>query len=155
MPSGRVHLRIEMFGLGVCVLGVAYLVWRGAIDRRLGEVFLLSYLFSSLFLSPDLDLRQSSAAKRWGVGRFLWLPYARIFRHRALSHHLFLGPLTRIGYLSAIVLAIAWGIGLLTGHSLHPVTPSWPIIVAVVSGLYLPNQLHSIVDWVWSFRWRR
>jgi uncharacterized metal-binding protein len=35
------------------------------------------------------------------------------------------------------------------------VTPSWPIIVAVVSGLYLPNQLHSIVDWVWSFRWRR
>jgi len=155
MPSGRVHLRIEMFVLGLCTLVVAFLAHEETIDPWLGATFLVSYLISSLLLSPDLDLRRSHAAMRWGWGRIIWIPYARIFRHRALSHHLLLGPLTRIIYLAVIVLAVAYGLEILTGHTLRPALPPWPVLIAVFAGLYLPNQLHSIADRIWSLRRRR
>ncbi len=144
-----------MFVLGLCALVVAFLVHEETIDPWVGAAFLFSYLVSSLLLSPDLDLRQSRAAMRWGWGRVIWIPYARIFRHRSLSHHLLFGPLTRIAYLAVIVFAIAYVVEIITGHTLRPVLPPWPVFVAVCAGLYLPNQLHSIADRIWSFRFRR
>ena len=154
MPSGRTHLRIELVVLGLCAIGVAVLWSRGTITGWMGGAFLSSYLFSTLFLSPDLDLSYSRVARRWGWARFLWWPYAHIFRHRSVSHHLLLGPLTRILYLVVLFIVLLVGIRFLTGRSLHLELPSWPVIVAIVAGLYLPNQIHTIVDWLVS-AWRR
>jgi len=151
MPGARAHLKIEMTLLAASTIGVAILKCEGMIHWRDGAVFLFAYLFSSLFLSPDLDLLQSRASRRWGIGRILWFPYAKIFPHRRLSHHLLFGPLTRILYLGAIVLVISWGIELITGRSLHLFLPVRPILVPVLCGLYLPNQIHIVVDRLWSF----
>jgi len=155
MSSGRTHLKIEMIGLLIGIIAVVVLVVEGRIDAWLGGIFLSAYLFSSLFLSPDLDLHNSRGTKRWGIARALWLPYSWVFRHRAVSHHLLFGPLTRIAYLGGILLLILWGIGSLTGRSLRPALPPWPLFLAALCGLYLPNQIHSVVDRLVSFRWHR
>jgi len=145
VPSGAVHLRIEAFCL-LCWGGVGgYLLARGAIAYPLLAWFVGSYLFSMLFLSPDLDLPQSRAFRRWGIFRWLWIPYTRLFRHRGLSHRPFLGPLSRVLYLTAIVGLFAFALTLI-GIRIPPAVPSWRILVAIGLGLYLPNLTHILAD---------
>jgi len=155
VPSGKTHLKIEVTVWAACVVGSVFLQTKGALSWRTAGSFLSSYLFSSLFLSPDLDLAQSRASRRWGIGRIVWFPYATLCRHRRLSHHLLFGPLTRIGYLGGIVLGLLFGVAFLTGHSVSFSRPSWQIVAAILSGLYLPNQIHTLVDRISSFSRRQ
>lgn len=155
MPSGRVHLRIEMsIFVAVVAFGV-YALQAGLVRALYIGVFLGSYLFSSLFLSPDLDLKGSDSFRRWGIARALWAPYARLFRHRALSHHIVFGPLTRIAYLGGIASLVLIAVLHFTGWRVHFSVPQWPIIAALLCGLYLPNQIHTVADVVWSTFRRR
>jgi uncharacterized metal-binding protein len=154
MPSGRTHLRIEaglLVGWGALA---GLLLAQKRIEPAVVVAFVAAYLFSMVWLSPDLDLARSRAFRRWGVARWLWLPYARLFRHRSVSHHPMFGPLTRLLYLAAI----AVGIGLLyvaaSGRPIRMAAPSIQITVAVLTGLYLPNLTHILTDRVCS-AWRR
>lgn len=150
MPSGKVHLRIEMIVFVASVAFSVYLMQARLVHVVYVGVFLGSYLFSSLFLSPDLDLKRSDPFRRWGIARVLWVPYARLFRHRALSHHIIFGPLTRIAYLGGIVSLVLIAIMHLTGWQVRFSVPQWQVIVALLCGLYLPNQIHTLADAVWS-----
>jgi len=122
MPSGKVHLRIEMVILAGCLALGSYLVKEELIEAVHLTVFFGAYLFSSFFLTPDLDLKQSLAFRRWGIARVLWVPYARLFRHRALSHSILLGPLTRILYLGFILFVITIAAANMAGRcrSIYP-----------------------------------
>ena len=155
MPSARTHLWCEMVILGACILPLSCLLIQGAIGSAEVAAFLGAYLFSSFFLSPDLDLARSRASRRWGIGRVFWLPYSAVFRHRRLSHHLLLGPLTRILYLGGLILIAYTGIALLTGRTVA--WPAWSqaLLVSVFCGLFLPNQVHIVVDHLWSAFTRR
>ena len=155
MPLGKTHLKIELTVWAACAVGSVFLRTKGALSWTTGGSFLSSYLFSSLFLSPDLDLAQRRASRRWGIGRVVWFPYAAMCRHRRLSHHLLFGPLTRILYLGGIVLGLLFGLAFLTGRSVSFSRPSWQVVAAILSGLYLPNQIHILVDWISSFRRRQ
>ena len=141
--------------LGGCILPLSCLLLQDVIGSREVAAFLGAYLFSSLFLSPDLDLARSRASRRWGIGRVFWLPYSTLFRHRRLSHHLLWGPLTRILYLGGLVLIAYTGIALLSGMAVA--RPVWPrsLLISVVCGLYLPNQVHIVLDHLWSALTRR
>ncbi|HDL85159.1 MAG TPA: hydrolase [Candidatus Acetothermia bacterium] len=155
MPSGKVHLRIEMIILVALIAVGCYLSQVRLVSGAYAGVFLGAYLFSSLFLSPDLDLKRSDPFRRWGLARVLWVPYARLFHHRALSHHIILGPLTRIAYLGGIVSLALIAILHLTGWQVRFSVLQWPVIAALLCGLYLPNQIHTIADAVWSALRRR
>ena len=155
MPSGKAHLKIELLVWGVCAVGAVFLNAKGTLSWTAGGSFLFAYLFSSLFLSPDLDLAQSRASRRWGIGRIVWFPYAAMCRHRRISHHLILGPLTRILYLGAIVIGLLYGFAHLAGRSVSFSWPSWRVVSAILVGFFLPNQLHIIVDRISSFARRR
>lgn len=157
MPAGKVHLRIELvlfFALAVCGW---ILIENGVLPLRDVGAFLVAYLFSSLFLSPDLDLWESRATKRWGIGRVLWYPYSKLFRHRRISHHLILGPLTRIAYLGALVVLGGWTWNWIARTSMRPPKMASAVVISIILGLYLPNQIHIVVDRVWSQmrRWKR
>ena len=132
-----------------------YLSQAGLVSGAYVGVFLGAYLFSSLFLSPDLDLKGSDSFRRWGIARVIWVPYARLFRHRALSHHIILGPLTRIAYLGGIVSFVLIAILHFTGWQVRFSVPQWPVIAALLCGLYLPNQIHTVADAIWSSLRRR
>ena len=156
MPSGRAHLRIELGAL-VLITGAGvglnhvyqYVKWGDATAP--GLCFLGAYLFSSLLMSPDMDLVRSRPQSRWGVFRLLWLPYAVCFRHWGISHNLVFGPMTRIVYLALVVCTVLallhYSFGVELGFLEHwredlYSVPLWAIGV----GLFLPNELHILVD---------
>lgn len=141
MAKGRSHLTLE---LGTLPLWIAAGILLGVTHHPL-MVFTLSYLVSSFLLSPDLDLPQSDAAHRWGPLRILWLPYARAFRHRGLSHSIVWGPLTRVGYL-LVLAALIWGISwAIWGVAWRP--PHFGRqLTAAAAGLYAAHLLHVAFD---------
>ncbi|MBN1859312.1 metal-binding protein [Candidatus Bipolaricaulota bacterium] len=154
MPSGRTHLRIE---IGLFVVTAAVVIWLGRIEEvrvDVGASFLGGYLFSSFFLSPDLDLQASRPMRRWGPLRVLWAPYAAAFRHRRLSHHPLLGPTTRLAYLGAWIALIIWITAVALGRPPSISWPVWPIMIAFLMGAYLPNEIHIGADWMVS-AWKR
>lgn len=115
MPSGRTHDRITLWILPF-IVGCCYFITRN------GELTLLcsgGFFFSGLMFGPDLDI-YSIQFKRWGIFRYLWLPYQKLLRHRSFfSHGLIIGTIVRIIYLlvclfvvSALLIAILqlfWG----------------------------------------------
>ena len=154
MPSGRTHLKIEMTVFAGCTVLGLYLVKLNFIAIVHLASFLGSYLFASLFLTPDLDLKQSIAFKRWGIARILWLPYAHLFRHRALSHHILFGPLTRIVYAVLILSLVVSALTHMTSLRIQLHAPGWAVLVSIVAGVYLPNQIHTLADILWSIKRR-
>ncbi|MCX7844855.1 MAG: metal-binding protein, partial [Candidatus Bipolaricaulota bacterium] len=140
MPSHRVHLALELVVLPPC-LGAAY----GLGLREELLPLTLGYLAGSLFLSPDLDLYHSRPARRWRPLRVLWWPYTRVFRHRGLSHHPLLGPLSRLLYLGLWALG-AWALAGLPQLRLPPAALALPFC----AGLLLPQVLHVLLDRGWA-----
>jgi uncharacterized metal-binding protein len=144
MPSGRRHLQLELFLLPLALIGLRLLGqdWPGLL------AFGAAYLFSSLWLSPDLDLRSNDARRRWRPLGFIWAPYAKVFKHRGLSHNLLLGPLTRIGYLFLLGFLVVQALnyaGLLA--NLHfQVKLGKGTLGMIALGLYLPNIIHILYD---------
>ncbi|NOZ76954.1 MAG: hydrolase [Euryarchaeota archaeon] len=129
---------------GILLLGIAVYVLAG---RGVGQdfllVFVLSYLFSLLWLSPDLDVdRGSGSLRRWGPLGFLWYPYKELFRHRGISHSILLGPLTRVAYLAGMLWLALWLLSI--GVSLP--WPSSRHLGPLVLGLWLPDTLHCLLD---------
>lgn len=142
MPSGGRHLRLELFLLPLFLTGLYFM--------KLGWLwpltFGLAYLFSSLWLSPDLDLRSNDARRRWGPLGFIWWPYTKVFKHRGLSHNLLFGPLTRIGYLFLLGFLIIHALNYFGVRAAFYLRISNAILVMVGAGLYLPNVLHILYD---------
>lgn len=141
MPRGAVHLAFELgtlpgwVGLGAVLGGerVSLLVFTGA------------YVAASLFLSPDLDLAHSAASRRWRGARFLWRPYAALFRHRGLSHAPLAGPLTRLLYL-AVLGAMGWALLHGVARVPFPRAVPWGSALPLLGGLFLPQLLHVALD---------
>ncbi len=142
MPSGRVHLTFELATLPLWTAGGVFLGvgWDELV------VFTASYAGSSLLLSPDLDLAESDATRRWGPLRLLWWPYTAAFKHRGLSHSILLGPLTRVLYLGLLA-ACAWGaLYLAFGLRVGWRPPPARAVAAFLAGIYLSNLLHVLLD---------
>lgn len=154
MPSGKTHLRIELGVLGLAIGAGVVLLQVGMIGHQEILSFAGAYGLSMILLSPDLDLARSDAYRRWGPLRWLWLPYAAIFKHRQLSHHVVFGPLTRIAYLLVWALAASFAFMAVTRRAL--VLPEIPVhlLVSVLLGLYAPNLVHILSDRVHT-AWRR
>lgn len=175
MPSGRTHDSITLWSLPV----VAGLTFERTHNAGVTLILSGSYLFSGLMFGPDLDI-YSQQYKRWGVLRWIWLPYRRSMRHRSLlSHGFLIGTLIRVIYLltwmtvclAALVLisAIAyqitgeaatwtqfsqyyWTVGsVYLGRSLQHHTLEW---ITVLIGLELGALSHSLSDWIGS-RYKR
>lgn len=162
MPSGTTHDRITLWTLP-WVASISYGLTRN------GELTLLlagGFLFSGLMFGPDLDI-YSVQYKRWGILRFIWIPYRRLMGHRSLfSHGLIVGTCLRVLYLlfffvwfAIFVVGLAqlfWGFPwnwhdfvrrqfhLLTHHR-HRET------IALLIGLELGAMSHSISDQISSY----
>jgi uncharacterized metal-binding protein len=97
MPSGQTHDRITLWSLPV-IAGCTYLLTQRSGDRTL--IVAGAFLFSGLMFGPDLDI-YSIQYKRWGLLRWLWIPYQKTLKHRSvLSHGLIIGTTVRLLYLA-------------------------------------------------------
>ena len=153
MPSGKTHLRIEL-----TILPVVAVVYNSASGITAFDLALFSvaYVCSSLWLSPDLDLLRNSSRNRWGALSWIWEPYARIFKHRGMSHHPILGPFTRVLYLAGII----WIIVEMYRYLSFPmpdlliIHASANTLLSVGLGIYMPNLIHVAIDYAATL-WRR
>lgn len=102
MPSGKTHDRITYLAalpVGLACYG-AVGAWEPAVSLVAGV------LFGGLMFGPDLDVK-SVQYHRWGLLRWIWWPYQRMFRHRSTwTHGLIWGLLVRTLYLGAATIAL-------------------------------------------------
>ena len=126
-----------------------------------------TYLASGLVFSPDLDLH-SRPYRRWGLFRFIWIPYQKMIPHRSwVSHSFVIGPLLRVLYfavaLTLLYLAVTALINLFTpidatgtllylSRTITAWTQSHPTLIAyALAGLLLGGASHTLADIVYSW----
>ncbi|MBD1843971.1 metal-binding protein [Cyanobacteria bacterium FACHB-63] len=123
MPSGRTHDSITLWSLPIVAATTFGLTQSGNLTLLVSGGF----LFAGLMFGPDLDI-YSQQYKRWGVLRWIWLPYRRSLKHRSIfSHGAIIGTIGRIFYLSIWLALFA--------------------IVAIVSGAIAQQLLGNTVNW--------
>ncbi|HEY0546840.1 MAG TPA: metal-binding protein [Pyrinomonadaceae bacterium] len=166
MPSGKTHDTIT-FMLAAPTFVAAWVV-SGSVG--LATIVTCATLFGGLMFGPDLDI-QSRQYTRWGVFRFLWLPYRMLFRHRSRwSHGLLFGTLIRVIYfglvIALLVAAAVYLRAMLVGGappSLTEIFKAWQAIetgitqtvgkhaaLAVFAGLWWGAASHTLTDVAWS-----
>lgn len=162
MPSGRTHDRITYLSLFPLVI-IVYIV-----TRRVEWLFWfsLAYLFSGLMFGPDLDI-YSVQYKRWGIVRWIWLPYQSCLKHRSFfSHGFIVGTVIRVIYLFTIVFIIGifvvaiaqliwgfpWNWRNFANHSFNLVKNQYLAeAIVVLIGLELGAMSHSFSDYFVSY----
>ncbi|RUM60932.1 MAG: metal-binding protein [Persephonella sp.] len=91
MPSGNTHEFFNMVSLPVVLT---------ALQPEGLLPFIAGYLFSTFYLSPDMDLPHSKPSKRWGSLKIIWVPYQSFVSHRSLiSHSPVISSVIRLLYL--------------------------------------------------------
>jgi uncharacterized metal-binding protein len=166
MPSGKTHDAIT-FIISAPTFAAA---WGVSGSITLAVITTCATLFGGLMFGPDLDI-QSRQYTRWGIFRFLWLPYRVLFRHRSRwSHGILFGTLIRVIYfalvISLIVAAAVYLRASLMGGplpSLAEIVQAWRAIetgfgqsvgrhaaLAVFAGLWWGAASHTLTDVAWS-----
>ena len=133
MSDGQAHDAHGIVFAAICTPILAFSTG----STEIGICSGLGVIFGALWLSPDLDLKQSRPFKRWGPLRIFWWPYARLMPHRGLSHHWFWGPLGRLVYLTAFLLPL-W---LLAGGG-----ELSPLLITFLCGTIFGNWIHLLAD---------
>jgi uncharacterized metal-binding protein len=166
MPSGKTHDTITFMLVVPTFVGA----WAVSGSLALATMVTCAMLFGGLMFGPDLDI-QSRQYTRWGVFRFLWLPYRMLFRHRSRwSHGLLFGTLIRVIYfglvLALLVAAAVYLRAMLVSGappSLAEIIKAWQAIetgitqtvgkhaaLAVFAGLWWGAASHTLTDVGWS-----
>jgi len=157
MPSAQVHTSVNLAAL-LCGLGVG--AGLGLLHAELWQPFALGFAFSTLSLSPDLDLAASvrvDSRKNWGLLGGLWMPFGRLVKHRGVTPFV-RGPVVLLAYLSVLVLLVRL-MGWLVAGALslrvpvvvvHPVVVGWGLL-----GVMSAHAIHVVLDGYRPWDWRR
>ena len=137
MTSGKNHLK-----LGLVCLYILFSVWFWYYNLINTFMYMTGFLFGLIFLSPDLDIKNSQPYKSWGPLRFVWWPFQKFIKHRGISHNIIFGPVVIIGYFLLIFGIVI--IELLKLDSLQSISLVWACIGVVVA-----IELHIIIDRWW------
>ncbi len=140
MPGYNAH-RIFNYSLFIATAALLYVLKVPVINLKL-LVFIAGFYAGTDFVTPDLDT-ESTAIKRWGRLKILWLPYKWTFKHGQSSHNIVYGAVVRILYISIIFLGVYY----LLFKSLPPGTMFSSVYVFIfLSGIITANALHVILD---------
>ncbi|XHX79547.1 MAG: metal-binding protein [Stenomitos frigidus ULC029] len=171
MPSGRTHDSITLWSLPL----LAGLTFARTQSSSLTLFVSGSYLFSGLMFGPDLDV-YSHQYKRWGLLRWIWLPYRRSMRHRSVwSHGPIVGTVVRVAYLFIWVGLLGSGGIVVSAIAVQLIskTNDWFVLaqqwwsssigflertpqqypmeaIAIAIGLELGAMSHALSDWTLS-----
>ncbi len=139
MATAKTHDRLTVWAAILSISGAWAARWGWDIAVTIG----MSVLVGGFFLSPDLDTH-SIVYKRWGIFRWWWKPYRRLFSHRSFfSHAPLFGTLTRLLWLSPIWFPLwYWGWW----------QPEPKYLVAIVMGIEFAAMVHWVADLVTTIR---
>ncbi len=144
MPGGREH---ELFNTALlCLQAGLFPETSARVGQEAALMELFGFAVGSYLVTPDLDLAERQRVrplKRWGPFAWIWWPYGLLFKHRGLSHHWLLGPLSRLGYLLLIGAAFGFlrGVDLGAWASAHPRG-----LAGFILGYVLAEWSHLLLD---------
>ncbi len=142
MPGYNTH-RIFNYTIFIVVAAALYTLGRLPIPSLASFIaFGAGYYVGTDFITPDLDI-ESTAIKRWGPLKILWLPYKWLFFHGQSSHNIIYGAVVRILYISLIILGIYY---LIFGSLPSGTVFSSIYIYIFIFGIILANAFHVILD---------
>ncbi len=143
MPGYNTH-RFFNYAVFIAVSVLLYLWKFSATDINLKNILVLTvgFYIGTDFITPDLDI-ESTAIKRWGKLKILWLPYKWLFKHGQSSHNIVYGAVVRVLYISLIILGVYY----LLFKSLPPgmIAPSVYVLIFLI-GIMIANALHVLLD---------
>ncbi len=139
MPDYNIH-RIFNYSLFITTAALLYVLKVPVLNLALLP-FIVGFYIGTDFITPDLDT-ESSAIKRWGRLRILWLPYRWTFTHGQSSHNIVYGAIVRILYISIILLGVYY----LLFKSLPQAMFSSVYVFIFLVGIIAANALHVILD---------
>lgn len=113
-------------------------------------IFSTSFLLSTLFFSPDLDILHSvRITSLRGIVTLPFRPYSYLFQHRGISHFPIIGTLTRILYIGilALLCASVYNQKIPTIDFVHQLylTAKVPLFIAF-AGLTYGDFCHLVLD---------
>lgn len=81
MPGYKIHDRVALVAAPIIIVASSRIL-------PLQDALLLgvAFLIANRYLSPDLDI-DSIMNHRWGILRFIWWPYKKLFHHRSFWTH--------------------------------------------------------------------
>ncbi len=142
MPGYNTH-RVFNYTIFIIVGGALYILGKIPFLSIASFIaFSAGYYVGTDFITPDLDI-ESTAIKRWGPLKILWLPYKWIFLHGQSSHNIVYGAVVRILYISLIILGIYY---LIFGSLPSGTVFSSVYIYIFIFGIILANAFHVILD---------
>ena len=148
MSNYKKHTQFNLFVALPILVGSAYFVFHPS--YQLLMTFALVFTYTTLFMSPDMDL--ANQIRLFSIRGLFSLPfrsYAKFFSHRGLSHHVLLGSLTRIFWLAGWGTLIFLGIykslphkkDLLKFYSLYQ-----PYFLYALAGVCSADWGHLLLD---------
>jgi len=162
MPNDAKHIKV---GTVVCGLLLLPLIHFG-VDYALIAVFAASFMFTTKYLSPDIDL-DSKPYHRWGPLRYLFFLYMHTHSHRKSSHSFIRGPVIMLLYVCIVVIAPVLVIlymlvpitcALMQGavhvaelvtayvYAIQPTPKNMLIVGVAVAAFFLSRWTHSSLD---------
>lgn len=79
MASGKTHDQ----SIFISLPGFLVLIFHNVTTDALTLVtFSIFYIFSGLYLSPDIDMKKSRPSQRWSILKVYWHPYRALFKHK-------------------------------------------------------------------------
>jgi len=138
MPGYNTH---RIFNYAI-LIAIAALAWYESINPKQLLALSVGFYIGTDFLTPDLDT-ESTAIKRWGKLKILFLPYKWTFTHRKSSHNIIYGAVVRILYISIIMLVLYYV--LFKSFPSETVFFSAYIILFLI-GIIIANALHVLLD---------
>ncbi|WP_373541140.1 DUF2227 family putative metal-binding protein [Chamaesiphon sp.] len=145
MSSGKAHdLSIAIMLPPVVITAFIYLPT--FIHTAAAPIIAISgYLIGGVWMSPDIDLKQSRPSQRLSILSPLWKPYRKASGHRGFSHVPVVGTLSRMIYIA--IPAIFWALIV----SYNPTNFLWQNrenLAAIFLGLEASCFVHLIMDYV-------
>ncbi|MGB8217177.1 MAG: DUF2227 family putative metal-binding protein [Candidatus Methanoperedens sp.] len=138
MPGYNAH-RIFNY---VIFIAIAALALYESINPKQLLALSIGFYIGTDFLTPDLDT-DSTAIKRMGRLKILFLPYKWTFAHRQSSHNIVYGAVVRILYISIIMLVLYYL--LFKSFPSETVFFSTYLILFLI-GIVIANALHVLLD---------
>src|SRR5919112_1988277 len=127
MPSGKKHDLVTI----VLAAPTFAAAWGLTGSLTLSAAATAATVFGGLMFGPDLDI-QSRQYTRWGVFRFLWLPYKVVFKHRSRwSHGIIFGTLIRIIYFTGVIALLAAAAVYLRAMMVNGAPPNFDEVLGV------------------------
>lgn len=148
MAMYKTHTKFNLFIALPILLGAMYYFLHPS--RELMITFAGVFTYSTLFMSPDLDLAHQIRLK--SIRGILSLPfrlYSKVFTHRGLSHNIILGSFTRIIWLllfGALAFLIIFKTLPSTGNLLKFYKHYQPFILYSLAGICLADWGHLLLD---------